>query len=209
MRRQVDAVWRCPARCAEICDHRGVEPAPYVEFCPQAGVLGVEKLHQIVQDFVSDGFVEGAHVPKAPDILLQRFQFHAMLCRDVLKMQLSEVRLPRLGAQAGEFRYANSDHVLAFRAWIIKGFQCVVQRIYQLFIGVKKVLTDCGITWVCCSVFYFTLATVRELLLCNKAVVCFVSGCWREFRDSPALRGYVLLVERGISVHLSPPLSLF
>jgi len=91
----------------------GVDSSAHVELGRQARESGTHAGCQIVQDLVGNGFVEGAGVPIRPDIEFERFQLDTEGIWHIIEGQRREIRLPGLGAQAGEFRDANSDRVVA------------------------------------------------------------------------------------------------
>src|SRR5262249_26825959 len=60
---------------------------------------------EIVEYAVGHGLVEGPGVAEGPDVELQALQLDAQPVRHVVENERREVRLARLRAQTGEFRY--------------------------------------------------------------------------------------------------------
>jgi len=104
-------------------DHGGVDAATDIEFGGQAHEAGLAGRDQVGQDPVGDGFVESAFFAKRPDVHFQGLEFDAGLIGNVLDFERGKVRLAGFRAQAGEFRDADADGVIALRLWIIKDFQ--------------------------------------------------------------------------------------
>ena len=104
-------------------DHPGVNPAPDIEFAAETHEARASGPNQIVQDPIGDRLMKGAFVPIGPDVLLQGLKFHAAFIRDVFEGEFREVRLPRLGAETGEFRDLDANGVIALRGRVGKGVQ--------------------------------------------------------------------------------------
>ena len=83
-------------------DHQGPDAAADEEVALDAYPLGLGGLHQVIEDLVGDGFVEGALVAEAPEVELERLGFHAELVGLVEDPQLREIRLARERTKAGE-----------------------------------------------------------------------------------------------------------
>lgn len=81
----------------------GEDAAAYVELGGEAHVAGLGGGHQVIQNLVGDGFVEGAFVAVGPHVELEALEFDTELVRDVVQDQGGEVGLAGLGAEAGEF----------------------------------------------------------------------------------------------------------
>lgn len=102
--------------------HVGEDAAAHVEAGGQAHVAGLGGLDQVVEDAVGDVLVEMALVAEAPDVELQALQLDADLVGDVVQGQDGEIRLPGLGAEAGEFRNLHVDLVIPVGSGIREGF---------------------------------------------------------------------------------------
>ncbi len=114
-----DPVW-----VAMLGHHVGVDPAADVEFGGdphEAWVAGGDK---IAQHLVGHLFMECPFVTERPDVHLQRLEFDAALFWHVVNIDGREVRLAGLWAEAGEFRDADADGVVAILVWVVKGFEC-------------------------------------------------------------------------------------
>lgn len=68
---------------------------------------------KIIQDAIGDRLVEGTFVSKTPQIELEALEFDAFLRGTVANLDGGEIRLTRLGAQAGELRAREVDLVRA------------------------------------------------------------------------------------------------
>src|SRR5262249_34429868 len=77
--------------------------------------------HQVVEDPVGHRLVEGALVPVAPKIELERLELHAELVRNVVDPDRREVGLPGERAGARELRAIEPDLVVALGPRIRKG----------------------------------------------------------------------------------------
>lgn len=104
-------------------DHRRIDTATDVEFRGQTHEAWFDGRDQIGKHLVGDRFVERPLVPIGPDIEFQRFEFDAEGFGHVFQGEFGEIRLACLRAETGEFRYANTNRVIAFRLRIGKGFQ--------------------------------------------------------------------------------------
>ena len=104
-------------------DDGRVDAAAYVELRAQAQKTRRKCCDQIVGDRIGHRLVEGPGIAERPHIQLQRLELDAARVRDVFEVQGREVRLAGLRAQAGEFRHADADRVIAPRLGIFESFQ--------------------------------------------------------------------------------------
>jgi len=102
----------------------GVNAAADVEFGSDAHEAWIAGGDKIAQHLVGDLFMECTFVTERPDVHLQRFQFDAALLWYVVDIDGREVWLAGFGAEAGEFRDADADGVVAILVWVFKGFEC-------------------------------------------------------------------------------------
>jgi len=112
-----------PAWLAVFCHHIGKNAAADKELGGQAHEAWVGSSNQVIQNAIGDGFVKSAFITEGPDVKLEAFQLHAGLIRDVIQIKRGEIRLPGLGAQAGEFGDFHVDVEIASRLRVIKGFK--------------------------------------------------------------------------------------
>ncbi len=121
--RQIDARRGCPARLTVFRDDVGEDAAAHVELGGQPHEPGLRRGDEVVQDAVGHRFVKGAFIAEGPDVELEAFQFHAFLVGDVIQIERGEIRLPGLGAQAGEFGDFHVDVKIAPGLRIVEGFE--------------------------------------------------------------------------------------
>ena len=82
-----------------------------------------ERSAQIVADLVCHRFEENPLVAISVEVELQRFEFDALLVRDVMHGNRSEIRVPRDRAHRGEFVMGVRDLVIAVRRGIRERFE--------------------------------------------------------------------------------------
>lgn len=105
-------------------DVRG-DPPSDIEFAddlhPARGAGG----HQVIEDLIDDLLEVGAFVPVGPQVELEGFEFEAELIGNVTDLDHREVRLARLGAEAGELRAFAIDFIVPIRLRIRKRFEAL------------------------------------------------------------------------------------
>ena len=69
--------------------------------------------HEIIEDGVRDGLVEGAFVTVGPDVHLEAFEFNEKLVRHIGNANSREIGLTCDGADAGQFIGFAEDLVVA------------------------------------------------------------------------------------------------
>lgn len=114
---------RFPTRLAMLDHDVGEDAAPYVPLGSQAQEARRDGAHDVVDDLIGDGFMEGALVAEAPGIELQAFQFDTKLVGDVVDNQHREIRLAGQRAQAGEFGHLDMDLEIPLLAGIGEGIE--------------------------------------------------------------------------------------
>src|SRR5688500_14306888 len=120
---QVDARRGFPAAGTVLGDDGREDAAAHVPAGGEPHEARLRGGHQVVQDAVGDGLVEGALVAVRPDVELEALQLDAGLLRDVVEGEDREVRLAGLGAQAGEFRDRHVDQEIAARLRVGEGLE--------------------------------------------------------------------------------------
>lgn len=89
---------------------------PDVETGFNCHLLGLDNRDEIIEDLVGNGFVEVTFIPVGPEVELEGLQLDNRRARPVADRNCGEVRLPRTGTEAGEFR---TDHgCLVVPLWI-------------------------------------------------------------------------------------------
>lgn len=101
--------------------HCGVNPTPDKKIAQDLQAPGFEGRHQVIQNLVGHRFVEVALVAKGPEVELKRFKLYTEFVGDVSDVQLSEVRLARLGADTGKLGALKLDLVVPVHFGIGKG----------------------------------------------------------------------------------------
>lgn len=86
---------------------------------------GTERVDELVEDPVRDGFVEDALLAERLEVELQALELDAQLLRGVLDGDRAEIRLAGHGAAAGEFRRDVRDDVVAAGVRIGEHFEAV------------------------------------------------------------------------------------
>src|SRR3954468_21137791 len=82
-----------PALLAVLGEDRSRDAAPHGEPRFQPHPARPRGLHEVVEDPVGDGFMEGTLVTEGPDVELEGLQLHAKAIGDVVQHQRGEVRL--------------------------------------------------------------------------------------------------------------------
>ncbi len=112
--------------------------------------LGVTGCDEIVENFVGHRFVEDPFVAVAEVVVLERFEFDALLARDVADRHGPKVRQPCFGADGRKLRVDVRDHVPAIGSRIGKRFN----RWCAHRITLQQRHTQCKATAAseCCSI---------------------------------------------------------
>ena len=95
-------------------------------------VAGLENGDEVVEDAVSDVFVEDALVPKALQVRLETLELDALLSGRVGERQRAEIGLAGLGADGRELGADDFDDIVAAGKLVVKGFQKVAMVVERL-----------------------------------------------------------------------------
>lgn len=99
------------------------ESAAWEEFAPYFDIAWMEKLDEVIHDDIHAVLMEIAVIAEAEKIELQGLAFHHVLIRNIGNINGRKVRLPRLRAEAGEFRTVEFDEIVTIRVLIRDAFQ--------------------------------------------------------------------------------------
>lgn len=112
--------WRgCFPAFLAVFDHDiGENAAAYIPLGGEPHESGLGGGDEVVEDFVGDGFVEGAFVTVGPHVELEAFELYAFVVGDVVEGEGGEIGLAGFGAQAGEFRDLHVDVEITMRGRI-------------------------------------------------------------------------------------------
>src|SRR5713101_8015556 len=108
--------------------HDGLDAAAHAEIAHHLDPARPGHGHHVVETAVGDVFVEGALVPVGPDVELDALELDEVPVGAVPDPDGGEVRLARLGAQAGELRDLERDLVIAVGVRIGDDFELLARR---------------------------------------------------------------------------------
>ena len=104
-------------------DNISKNAATNVKFGGQAHETRLDGGDQIIQNSISNIFMEMSFITKGPDIELETFEFNAGRIRDVIEDQRSKIGLAGLGTQTGKLRDFHVYVVIALGIGVGEGFQ--------------------------------------------------------------------------------------
>ena len=114
------------------------ESASGEEFAPYFDIAWMEKLDEVTHDDIHAVLMEITVIAEAEKIELQGLAFHHVLIRNIGNINGRKVRLPRLRAEAGEFRTVEFDEIVTIRVLIRDAFQ----KLRIVVIGVLGILAS-------------------------------------------------------------------
>ena len=94
-----------------------------IELGRKAHKAGCRGGHQIVENTVCDGFMEGALVAEAPHVELEAFELDTALIGNVVENQGREIGLPGFWAKTREFRDFHVNDEVTLRRGVRESFQ--------------------------------------------------------------------------------------
>ena len=101
----------------------GENTAAHIELGTQTHVARSRGGHQVFQNLIGDGLVEGAFIAIGPDVEFQRLEFDATAVGNVVQKERGEVRLSGFWAQTSELRHRDLDGIIAPRIRVLKSLQ--------------------------------------------------------------------------------------
>jgi hypothetical protein len=108
-----------------VGNHHGVDAAANHEVAFDVCSSRLGGGHEIVENLVCDGFVEGTLVAVRPQVELPRFEFHAKFIRNVFHADCREVRLSGFRAQAGKLGAFEADDVVPIGIGVGESFEAL------------------------------------------------------------------------------------
>ena len=105
------------------------------KLAPDFDVFWVHQFDEILHDDVHAIFVKTAVVSEAEKIELQALALHHFFLWHVADVNGCKIWLTGDGAEAGEFRTIEFDHIVIFRMLVVEAFQyfgIVVERIVRI-----------------------------------------------------------------------------
>jgi len=111
------------------------QTSTWEELAPDFDVFRVHQFDEILHDDVDTIFVKTSVIAEAEKIQLQTLAFHHFFLRHVADVNGCKIGLTRDGAEAGEFRTVEFDHVVVVRMLVVEAFQyfgIVVERVVRI-----------------------------------------------------------------------------
>jgi len=105
------------------------------ELTPDFDVFRVHQFDEILHDDVHTIFVKTTVIAEAEKIEFQALALHHFFLGHVTDINGCKIGLAGDGAEAGEFRTVELDHVIVFRMLVVEAFQyfgIVVERVVRI-----------------------------------------------------------------------------
>ena len=112
------------------------DAATGIEKADDLKIFLVHQFDQVLHDDVDAVLVEVAMVTETEEIEFQALALYHQRTRDVVDDNMTEVRLPCLGAKRGEFRAIQGHHILILGMLVFEG----LQHFGRIIVGVLRVL---------------------------------------------------------------------